>query len=56
MGVFVARKVFSDVAGTASRKLEDIQGKGEVFIVGIIGEESMIDAFLDTFGFVALWN
>lgn len=46
----------SIVASAGRRKLESLNGKGEILIIGIEGEESVVDALLETFGLVAGGN
>lgn len=46
----------SIVASAGRRKLESLDGKGEILIIGIEGEESVVDALLETLGLIAGGN
>ena len=43
----------SVVAGARGRQLESLNGEGEVLVIGIVDEEPVVDALLETLGLVA---
>jgi len=46
----------SVVTSTGGRKLEGLDGEGEVLVIGIIDKEPVVDVFLKTLGLIACWN
>ena len=41
------------VAGAGGRQLEGLDGEGEVLVIGVVGEEAVVDALLQALGLVA---
>ena len=54
-GVFclVSLGVGAVVAGAGGRQLEGLDGEGEVLVIGVVGEEAVVDALLQALGLVA---
>jgi len=55
-GILVVDGVGTKETGAASWELESFHCEGEVLIIGIIYQESDIDALLETFGLIAFRN
>jgi hypothetical protein len=46
----------SIVASAGRRELEGLDGEGEILVIGVEGEEPVVDALLQTLGLVAFSN
>ncbi|CAL4066741.1 unnamed protein product [Meganyctiphanes norvegica] len=53
-GILVVNCVGTKETGAAGWELECFHCEGEVLIIGIINQESMVDVLLQAFGFIAL--
>jgi len=54
-GILVIDCVCTKKTGTAGWELEGLHSEGEVLIIRIVHEETVVDGLLQAFGFIALW-